>query len=284
MTVRTILVPVHGADSDPSTLGTAFDVARDLGAHVNALHVRVDPTEAIPMLGEGMSGTLVQDLVDLTTRESAARARRAKESFDAALETAGLGLADTPSTAGASARYTETAGREDDVIVDAGRLVDLIVVGRPARAPEAQVGLTLNVILFETGRPVLVGARDARPRIAGHVAIAWNASAEAARAIGAALPFLALAERVTIVSVGGERASQDPCAGVARYLAWHGVSADDQVVLGRRSVGEALYEVCGDADLVVMGAYTHSRLRELILGGTTRYMIEETDLPLFMAH
>jgi|APTNR8051073442_1049403.scaffolds.fasta_scaffold08401_6 nucleotide-binding universal stress UspA family protein len=284
MTVRSVLVPVHGADSDSATLGTAFGLARDLGCHVNALHVRVDPTDAIPMLGEGMSGTLVQDLVDVTTRETSVRARRAKDFFDAAVESAGLNLAETPSAAGASAWYTEIAGREDDLIVNAGRLVDLIVVGRPARAPEAPVGPTLNVILFETGRPVLVSPRDARPRVAGHVAIAWNASAEAARAVGAALPFLARAERVTIVSVGGERAADDPCAGVARYLAWHGIDADDQVVLGHRSVGEALYEVCGDADLVVMGAYTHSRLRELILGGTTRFMIEETDLPLLMAH
>ena len=103
----------------------------------------------------------------------------------------------------------------------------------------------------------------------------------------AALPFLAAAERVTAVAVRGERDDDDRgLAEVAEYLAWHGVVARTHAVITRAPVGETLLDaaVAASADLVVMGGYSHSRLRELILGGVTRHMLERTALPLLVAH
>jgi nucleotide-binding universal stress UspA family protein len=140
--------------------------------------------------------------------------------------------------------------------------------------------------LFETGRPVLVAGLAEAESHCERIIVAWNGGAEAARAITAALPFLAAAE-VTVVTVRGERDDGERgLSDVAEYLAWHGVVARTHAVITRAPVGEALLEaaVAVGADLVVMGGYSHSRLRELILGGVTRHMLEKAALPLLVAH
>ncbi len=142
--------------------------------------------------------------------------------------------------------------------------------------------------LRETGRPVLV-APPAVPSAIGHcVAIAWNGSAEAAHAIAGALSFIEAAERVVILTSESERTKAKVAPELARYLAYHGVAAEAQVFEKSRhpSVGEAIFDHCRNikADLLVMGAYTHSRTRELLFGGVTQYALDHADIPVLMAH
>ena len=286
MTYRKILVPVDGSDAARTALDTAFVVAGVFGSHVQGLHVRIDPTEAIPFVGEGMSGALMQELIEVTERESAVRAAAARAMFDAIRQTTGMPSIHCPATAGPSASWLEQSGREEEIVVRHGRLSDLTVLGRPSPGGEATAHLTFSMALFDTGHPVLVaGSAPQRPGapFGERIVIAWNGSAEAARAVSAALPFLARARRVTALSVG----SEDDDGGLdafVDYLAWHGIAAGRQMMPNRSSIGDALLDVAADADLMVMGAYSHSRLRELILGGVTRHMLEKAPLPLLVAH
>jgi nucleotide-binding universal stress UspA family protein len=285
MSIRKILAPVDGSESSRTALRTAFQVGQRFGAHVLAMHVRIDPTQAVPFVGEGMSGAVVQELIELTEREVAARAAVAREIFDQLQLSAGIPKLSTPASVGPSAAWAESVGREEDALIRRGRLADLIVVARPAD-PDSLGHVTLSRALFETGRPVLVAGSEEAESIGQRIVIAWNGGVQAARAISAALPFLAEAEWVTAIGVGHERDETIGLPDVAEYLAWHGIAAETHSIISRGSIGEALTDAAAasGADLVVMGGYSHSRLRELILGGVTRHMLEKTVLPLLLAH
>lgn len=282
MTVRTILVPVDGSESCTIALETAFELAADFGAHMAGLHVRIDPLEAVPFVGEGMSGALVQELIELTEHESAVRAQAARAMFERVQASAGCPSAASPTPGGPSAAWLEQAGREEDAIVRYGRLADLIVVGRTGADRGDSAVTAFTMALFETGRPVLVAGETCRAPFRS-IVVAWNDSLEASRSVAASLPFLARASQVTAVCVD-EDAGEPALDDLVRYLGWHGIAAQRRFIEARGSVGEALVRAAHGADLLVMGGYSHSRLRELILGGVTRYMLEHARLPLLMAH
>jgi nucleotide-binding universal stress UspA family protein len=286
MGIRKILAPVDGSESSRFALRTAFVVAQRFGAHVRGAHVSIDPAQAVPFVGEGMSGALVQELVELSVRENAARAAVARELFDRLLVDAGIPTATVPTTEGASAAWAGSMAWGDAMLVRQGRLADMIVVARPVPSGTDADQVTLTRALFEVGRPVLVASLMEAESLGERVIVAWNGGVEAARAITAALPFLASAGQVTVVAVQGAPEDDGGLAEVAEYLAWHGVVARTHAVITRAPVGEALLEaaVAASADLVVMGGYSHGRLRELILGGVTRHMLEKAAVPLLVAH
>lgn len=284
MRIRKILVPLEDAESARVVAPVAFTITKRFAAHAVGLHLAIDPAQAVPFVGEGMSGALVQELIELTERENAARAAAARETFERLQAEAAVPTASEPNTAGPSAAWADKVSRED-ALVRLGRLSDLIVIGRPRKTGGDGAGLTLSAALFETGRPVLVAGHEGAA-FGKRIVVAWSGGAEAARAISVGLPFLAQAERVLAVSIGGTPEDDPGLAAVAEYLAWHGISAATRFVVARGSVGEGLLDAAltDDADLVVMGGYSHGRLREFILGGVTRHMLERTALPLLVAH
>lgn len=289
MSIRKILVPMDGSERDRATLNAAFCLARMFDAHVAAMHVRIQPADALPFVGEGMSAALVQELVELTERESAARAAAARRTYQALLHEAGLPTVSAPptpdaGTTGASAEWLDVAGRDDTAITQAGRLADLIVVARPEETSVVGSPTTFTTALFETGRPVLVAAQPGETVGASRVVVAWDGSAQASRVLGAALPLLARAQDLTVVMSRDSDDDTDELGDVVDYLAWHGIAARPRVVKPTPSVAEALLAAAEGADLLVMGGYSHSRLREMILGGVTRHMLEKATLPLLLAH
>jgi nucleotide-binding universal stress UspA family protein len=287
MTIRKLVVPVGPTEAGWQALEAAFEVGRALAAHVEAVHVRPNPQDSVPLLGEGVSGAMVEELIILTEREADARAATAKRYFEESRLRSGIALADAPSLAGPSTRWVEVVGRENDVVVMQGRLADLIVVGRSHSGIDSTAAATLNAALFESGRPVLVVPDTPPPAIGTHIAIAWNGSSESARSVSAALPFLDKAEVVLVLSATSDRNPGVAGAGLIDFLAWHGIPAVAEALPeDSGSIGQAVLDAASAArvDLLVMGAYTHSRLRQLILGGVTHDVLAKARLPLLMAH
>ncbi len=286
MTIRTLLVPLDGSDDAKPAIELGLAVGRDLAAHVTVLHVRRDPKDTIPRLNVGMPESMIEDMIQIAEKDAGERAARERRMFDELIERFSLPLVDEPAASGASAAWSEEVGRADEVTVRRGRLADLFVVGRPTATSD--VPLTLNAALFVTGRPVLVGPPGGTAELGRSIGISWNASAQATRAVGSALPLITQAEKVTVLTAASDKTSVERAPELATYLEWHGITPDTRTfaAAGRQSVGAALMEECGEAgvDLLVMGGYTHSRMRQLILGGVTRHVLEEAGIPLFMAH
>jgi nucleotide-binding universal stress UspA family protein len=158
--------------------------------------------------------------------------------------------------------------------------------------PDKAVGedLLIEAALFQSGRPVVVVPYIQKTALAlGRVLVAWDGGQTAARAVGDALPFLKRAEAVEIVIVATSRARQDETAGtdMARHLARHDLRVDvRRIVANDVDVANMILSHASDsgADFIVMGGYGHSRLREFILGGATRGILQQLTLPVLMAH
>ncbi len=286
--VNTILCPLSGAPENAPVLDKAYSVAKDLGSHLEVLHVEPEAKESIPLLGEGMSVAMVEDMIHIAEKEAAGRATRARAMFEESVARHGLTIADKPAPgAEATVGWRHEHGREDEIVAQLGRLNDLIVVGRPIDSDDVLTPMTLNAAIFDSGRPVLVvppeGSGSARRRIV----ISWNGSVQSARAVSAAIRLLEQAEAVMVLTADSFRTSGARAPELATYLQWHGVTPQTKIFEAPSgSVAARLLEECENfgADLLVMGAYTHSRMRQLILGGVTKHVLGHAKIPMFMAH
>ncbi len=286
MTIRKIVVPLAGSVADETALATALIAAERFGAHVAGVHVRADSRDVAPLAGEGLSGAMIEEMMAATDREGARRSEAVRAMFERVvtkhLVTSG------PSKAGigrATASFSVLVGREEDMVARLARLADLTVVPHPSTA-DVTSSDALHAVLFDSGRPVLVAPRTCPPGIGTRVCVAWNGTAEASAAIMSLLPWLGGVQAVQVLHSDEYQRRGPPAAEVIGYLAMHGVSAD--LALFRpvsREVGAGLLAAAAEfnADLLCMGAYSHSRLRQLVLGGVTRHVLEHAALTVLMS-
>lgn len=285
MAIRTILAPVAGTAIDQRVMGMAFKMAKRFDAHLEALFVAAEPQDAIPIVGEGMSGLIIEEMIRAAESETEKREVIGKASYKAAFEASGIEASDTPMpVAKPSCAWRKDNGREDETVARRGRLFDLVVIGRDPK--EASASLTFDAALMETGRPILVAPELAPATVGEKVMIAWNGGVEAARAVTSAMPLLRTAKEVTIVSIGDVPYGRACGKALAEQFRWHGVDAavvdnTDSGNVANALISEA--EKCG-ADTIVLGAYSHSRFKEMILGGVTQDMLAKCSLPLWIMH
>jgi nucleotide-binding universal stress UspA family protein len=185
----------------------------------------------------------------------------------------------------AGAVWMEKTGSPDRVIGIQGPLADLLIVSRPYGKGGSLARLFLSASLLKSGRPVLVLPQTGTRQVGRHICIAWNQGVEAAKAVAAALPLLSRAERVTIVSCGAEDRPGPKSGQLSSYLNYWGIASDHVATPGKKDTQEILaaYKSVG-ADLLVMGAYSRSRLSRLVFGGMTDYMLKHAKIPVLMLH
>ena len=288
MTIKTILVCVSSAEASRSSLQVACLLAQGFDAHIEALHVRADPRSLVPYTGEGMDGSMIEEIMEVTEREGGDRAVKTRQMFDEFCDGSGLAIAETPGAgSGPTIAWREETGREDEIVALRGRLFDLVVVGRPMRDAALPSPITLEAALLDTGRPIAIAPPAAPAEVGRSVAIAWESSPEAGRAIAAALPLLMQADTVTLLSPEPVESPVIPAEEALARLAWSGISANiKKFSISNLEIGAAFLDQAQQvgADLLVKGAYARSRLRQMILGGRTRHIITHTEIPVLLAH
>lgn len=285
---RFVLVPAHGADGDMPVFATALAVARPWAGHLAFLHVRADVETSVltavgpDMMGSGGGAQIVARLEkDIAERER--RAERRVRDFCAREE---IPLEATPGVDRVSAEWRVETGDQGTWIAAYGRVADLLVVGRTRDDGTSGVGL-LETALLRTARPILIAAAEP-PEVEGAtVAIAWKDTRETARAVAASLRFVEKAKRVVIFSVEEGGVARDTSAErLNRALQWRNPAVTlERLTPNGRAPVEALLEAVSTlgANLLVMGGYSHSRMREVIFGGFTRRVLRGAELPVLMA-
>ncbi len=288
MSIRIILTPVFGEAADAGALHAGLSAAQRFQAHLRALFVRIDPFDAVPIVGEGVSPAIIDQLTEAAAAEMERRRAAARATFDTACSAAGIALADAPADApAASAGWLEETGRRDELLPRRARASDLVVFGRSDGETAPDATATLEATLFGAGRPLLLVPPVAPATIGERVAIAWNDSPEAARAVAGALPFLDAAQAVHVLSAATRRTDPGIAEDLVGYLRWRGIAAKiEPVAVADEPVGQALLKAAAEAgaDLVVMGGYGRTRFSELVLGGVTRHVLNHPSLPVLMAH
>jgi len=286
MLIRKLLLPLTGTHAGEAALESALTIARTWNAHLTALHVRVDSRDVAPLAGEGLSGAMIEEMMSATEKESAERANAVHAMFNRFVARHGVIVGDPPpGAASATASFATVIGREDDLVAQLARLADLTVVPHPEGGEDVSSSDALHAVLFDSGRPVLIAPRVAPPAIGRRVCIAWNGTAESAAAVWAAIPWMQRAEAVRVLSADGYQRRGPAAADLAPYLVLHDIHPELATFRPLdREVGGGLLAAARDfgADLLAMGAYSHSRLRQLILGGVTRHVLEHADLPVLM--
>ncbi len=297
---RKILVPMSGVSERSRHLEVALRLAKDFDAHVQVLHASLDPRDSVAYLGDGMTGTMIARAMEESEKESAERSERAQSVFQKTcaeqsvdmIESSALSdVAPTP-----SASFLGLTGHLDELVARHGRLADLTIGSHPATDVSPSPPVALEAAIMETGRPVMVipaadSGWEPEQALGRKIAVAWYGNPEAARAVLFAMPLLSRAKQVEVIYYGEERGEEMAADALVSYLRFHDVEAAvhgvaDKEAAGRKQTGEILLDQARalDSDMLVMGAYTHSQLRQIIFGGTTRYVMENADIPILLAH
>jgi nucleotide-binding universal stress UspA family protein len=280
MSMKTILIPIEQQEDSSSALQTALLLARRFDSYIEGFALQSSIYDFATFDVGGVS------LVPYTEKdiEEAKKVRAVFESSMQALGVPPFG----PAASGLSYGWLEDAPDGANTVGSYGRVFDLIVLSRATTKSTGLHNRALESGLFESGRPILLAPPIPPKHIATNILIAWNGSTEQTRAIVFAMPLLEQAERVTVLTIPGGTEVPGPSGKqVTRSLQRNGIPATLLTVeLDGRSTGATILATAAaqDCDLLIKGAYTQSRLRQLIFGGATRHILAHAMLPVFTAH
>ena len=287
MTMAKILVAASGTTEGQSALETALLLAKRFDAHVEAINVRRNPRDAVAFMTEGMTGAVIEEIIATAEQDIDRRADSASHDLVGIAERLGVEITQTPAHGHASVTFRQEEGREDEVIAERGRLSDLVVASRPTADGDAKEEVVAESVLMESGSGLLLVPSGHVSDLSGNAAVAWNGSAEAARAVHRAMPLLQQAQEVAILAPEeGSMRGPGPDS-LATYLALHGISCHvHNLPTNWTNIGDTLLEITHNekASFLVMGAFSQGKLRQLILGGATRFMLNHADLPVLFTH
>lgn len=291
MSIHRMLVPVLGHDSDRSTLEAAIKIARRVDARVETVFVRADPANVLPTAGLGYSGVdvVVSNIIDDVNKASDELAEKARAKVAAVAQESDIPMvAHGDLTSGLSISFHQAKGILLPVLQHETRLVDLMVVARTPEGATKEFAHVLPSLLLVSKRPILITPNDSVESIGDHVVIAWTSSDEAACALRQARGLLPYAKKVEVVIIAEDQASANAeLVEPLTYLAAHGIHPEQRVIIEKAgNAGATLLDYCeqSGADLLVMGAYGHSRAREFVFGGATREVLHRAGVPVLMAH
>lgn len=290
MALRVITARLNGSPSDGAVLNGALSLSTAFGGHIDALFARPDPRLTVAAIDEGVYPGFYDEMVSVMEKQWTEVANKALKNFEKWRTANNVHLqAEPQEPLGPTAEWRDAVGTETEMIGRKGRVSDIIVAALPSRRLEANYDLGFEAALLETGRPVLLIPPNGHiDPMSGGVVIAWNGSAEASRAVTAALPILIKAKDVHIFTAAESDVETSMADELVSYLKWHGVKASilKPEVGKANSVEDALLAAVKKtkASLLVMGAYTHSRLKEMLFGGVTRHVFRHAHVPVLMAH
>jgi nucleotide-binding universal stress UspA family protein len=281
VTLKRILVPMEQREDMTSALQTVLLLARRFDSYIEgfALQAPVSDFAAADMFGS--------IALEPFKQMNLAEADKTRAMFESFMQGNGIPRAG-PGVSGLSFGWLDDPPEGQNSVGSYGRVFDVTALSRPDARTTGLYYRALESALFESGRPILLLPPTPPTQIATNVLIAWNGSTEQTRATTFAMPLLQRAHRVTVLIIPGGQGVPGPSGEqMTLYLRRNDVAATLLTVeLAGRSTGETILATAAaeGSDLLIKGAYTQSRLRELIFGGATRHILAHANLPVFMAH
>ncbi|BAI72135.1 universal stress protein UspA-like nucleotide-binding protein [Azospirillum sp. B510] len=275
MPIKTILLHMANDDAHASRLAVAAALAKRFSAHIQALYIATPVSMPAGATGRAASYGYMAEATAIAHENAERIGQEVRQALD-----------------GLPYDWAVEEGDHVDLLAERASYADLVVVAQSAAVRSGERVSLHHIpdrLPMATATPVLVlpPRQTAAAVIGRHVLIAWKNSRESARAVRAAMPFLEAAESVTVLTIEPLGVQTCDAAALVEWLHRHGIAARPQsVIASGGEVGDMILSCCADqgADLLVMGAYGHSRLRELVLGGATRKVLEGLSLPALLAH
>jgi nucleotide-binding universal stress UspA family protein len=293
MTLQSLLCILDGAAGESHSTDVALTLGKSHNAYIRFLHVSPDPDSYLGTF-HGRIAPIETKTINTIRKEDRAYQRQAKHYVARRAKHYRIPLnAEDKLTERPSAQFEHQTGKIEPVIAHEGRLSDLIIISRSAKEMNALNDPAVLAALFDTGKPVMLvppmHASTEPPWEEKIISLAWNGSQEAARAMYCALSLLKKAEKIYVLLARSQQNIRPSVSEEtpANYLRAHGLQPTIVIVNDEsRPTGEAVLAKAKElkSDLLIMGAYGHSRFRETIFGGVTRYMLEKADIPLLLSH
>ena len=275
--MRNILLPFEYIETIPHLVDCAVSLAKKYNSSVSgvAIHQRIDSFIA-------QEGSIVFD--SLHHDENKEEAIKYKEKFIDHINTLKKSDSDLSDL---KYKWLSEELENQKYLGDLSRVYNVVIISRPYQELQSASLSSIQTILFDGGRPVMLIPMNKQIDIGKEVVISWNCTTESSRAVFAALPILKKANNVTILTV--EKVITDGPSGeqVSELLASHGIDAKPVIISGdEKKIGDAILDFSKsvDADLIVKGAYTQSRLREIIFGGATRHLMLHSEIPIYLVN
>ena len=275
--MRNILLPFEYIETIPHLVDCAVSLAKKYNSSVSgvAIHQRIDSFIA-------QEGSIVFD--SLHHDENKEEAIKYKEKFIDHINTLKKSDSDLSDL---KYKWLSEELENQKYLGDLSRVYNVVIISRPYQELQSASLSSIQTILFDGGRPVMLIPMNKQIDIGKEVVISWNCTTESSRAVFAALPILKKANNVTILTV--EKVITDGPSGeqVSELLASHGIDAKPVTISGdEKNIGDAILDFSKsvDADLIVKGAYTQSRLREIIFGGATRHLMLHSEIPIYLVN
>ena len=280
--MKTILVPTEHGSTMVSALDTALLLAQKFDSCIEGFPLRPAVADLVAMDPDsGLTMVAVKE-------NDAEMVRQAEMLFRSFMDSHQIAARVGEAGAALSWTWLKDAPSGHDFVGSYGRIFDMIVLARPGDEWQSPSMITLESALFESGRPVLIAPPNSPRSLGANILVAWNNSTEQARTMADAMPLLRRADRITILTVEGATVAGPSGEQMARSLKMNGIAAETMTLkpIGKRSAGETILTKADElgCDLIVKGAYTQSRLRQMIFGGTTRHILANAKLPVLMAH
>ena len=284
--MRTILAHLEPSPVLPSILECAWLIGQQFESYIEGFHMRPGQPDVIAAGADGFVAA-APDLVAGFEREAKERAEQASRLFEAFMAEKGLARASETEQPGICADWRiELAGGQTAIGARA-RIFDIVVMGRPVEGQLTPNMAALEAALFDSGRPALVAPPTPPQTFGEHVVIAWNGSSESARTVALAMPFMQRAKHLSVLTIEKGLVPGPSGAELAANLKRQGLACDYvHADPGQDSIGEAMIRetLKLGGDVMVKGAYTQSRLRQMIFGGATSHILANADLPVIMAN
>jgi nucleotide-binding universal stress UspA family protein len=283
-TLHTIMMPVREDGRGPALFAHAVALAKRYNAHVRVVHCHPKPEDMMPY------GVVIPTFLRKQLEEASQKRADYEQGYlrDKFIEDATRqGISVEPRAIGKpTAAFREYEGKQVEVVRHYGRLADIICVAKPCQ--DENLGYnTLKSALFSSGRPVMVcpDTEEVAPDIGSHVAIGWNGSLEASRAVALSMSLIEGADQVTILTGGKIEHTATP-EEFRLYLAQRGITSQIKTFERSGNVGRTLLEKCAEvgANMLIMGAYHESYERESLLGGNSATIVAEATIPVVMVH
>lgn len=284
MDPKVLLMPVYTRGQEIERLRGALSLAKFFNAHLDVLHAQSKPSDRLDNELFALPPAVRKRVVSIMDHEAQSEQNAHKDHFLDLCDDYGVRISMDPLGDIPTASWREIAGARSELVALQGRVSDLIII------PHSKTGrstLTFEEAILHTGRPVLLVPRGMRSFEFSNVLIGWNGGLESARAVQQALPFLRRAASVTISASAEQTKARPTSDELARYLRHHGVTCEQAVLdTHSQSAGEALLRMADihNCDFLVAGGYSHTRLRQSVLGSVTKYLLKHAEKPVLMAH
>jgi nucleotide-binding universal stress UspA family protein len=279
--MKTILVPTEKSELMASTLETALLLARRFESYIEGFAMRAAISDFVA------ADLIVADAWAVAETRDAELAQQSRAAFESFMQERGVPRAG-PAPRGLCFGWTEAGESRDAFVGNHGRVFDCSVFGRPGSYPAGASMAAVEAALFESGRPILIAPPTPPKTLGDNIVIAWNRSTETARVTALAMPMLHKAKKVTVLQVEGGVVPGPSGDELARCLQSNGIDAQsmNSEATSARGAGEVILRRATElgCDLLIKGAYTQSRVRQMIFGGATSHILAKAELPVFMAH